>query len=265
MKSALCSKYGYVADRWINKNNVPVNENNTLFPIWVCWWQGEENMPDLVTTCYRSLLKNSNGHPVILITKDNYKDYVSFPEHIMEKFEKGCISITHLSDILRASLIYEHGGLWIDSTILVTGLIPESFDLEIFSIKHKKKGEHVSGYKWTAFLLFGQRKNVLHGFMQDFFYEYWLHEDKLIEYLMIDYAIAIAYDRIPEVTKMIDKVPYNNLRHNDLRNLMKKAYDVEIYNTVIANTFLHKLTWKKKFQEKTKQGLPTFYAHILKT
>lgn len=37
-------------------------------PIWVCWWQGKENMPDIVKACYNSIQKHACNHPVILIT-----------------------------------------------------------------------------------------------------------------------------------------------------------------------------------------------------
>ena len=36
--------------------------------IWVCWWQGKDDMPPLVSQCYKLLLSKTNGHPLILIT-----------------------------------------------------------------------------------------------------------------------------------------------------------------------------------------------------
>ena len=53
--------------------------------IWVCWWQGEENMPPVVQVCYRQLRKMACGHPVVLITEENCKDYVNIPQFIWEK------------------------------------------------------------------------------------------------------------------------------------------------------------------------------------
>ena len=44
--------------------------------IWICWWQGEEQMPQIVQTCYRQIKKMSGNHPVVLITDENYRDFV---------------------------------------------------------------------------------------------------------------------------------------------------------------------------------------------
>lgn len=50
------------------------NENiGATSPIWVCWWQGEEQMPDIVKACYHSIQKHACTHPVILITSENYQ------------------------------------------------------------------------------------------------------------------------------------------------------------------------------------------------
>ena len=51
-------------------------------PIWVCWWTGEESAPPLVQQCIRSIRKNAGVHPVYLITKQNYREYVEIPHYI---------------------------------------------------------------------------------------------------------------------------------------------------------------------------------------
>lgn len=263
LKNKLFTKYEYIINEF---NDVDIKqESDSLFPVWVCWWQGEENMPELVKLCYNSLKRNANGHPIHLVTKDNYQSYIEIPNYIIQKMGSGSISITHFSDILRVHLLYRHGGLWVDSTILVTSPIPKTFDNDFFSIKHAKKGQHVTGYRWTAFLIYTDRENILANFLKTFFLEYWKTEEKLITYLMIDYVFALAYDHIPAVTKMVDKNPYNNLQHNDLRYLLKsgKAFDQNKFDAICSDTYLHKLTWKKKFLNTTKDGKLTYYGHLL--
>lgn len=98
--------------------------------IWTMWWQGEENAPMLVKRCIRSMRQNSNGANVIVITKDNFKDYVNVPKFILDRVMKE-ITLTHLSDIIRFELINNYGGIWIDSTVYVNDLIPmEIFDFD---------------------------------------------------------------------------------------------------------------------------------------
>lgn len=55
------------------------------------------------------------------------------PNFILKKFENGYISITHLSDIIRVLLLYNYGGLWIDSTVLnISSINRKVFDSTFF-------------------------------------------------------------------------------------------------------------------------------------
>ena len=55
--------------------------------IWICWWQGLDNAPDIVKACVNSIKKNAGGHKVVIITDENYKDFVTFPTFIEEKYK----------------------------------------------------------------------------------------------------------------------------------------------------------------------------------
>ena len=104
--------------------------------IWVCWWQGLERAPELVKVCVDSIKRNAGNHRVIILTDDNYKQYVDIPKWVEEKRNKGIISRTHYSDILRLSLLAQHGGMWIDSTFFCTGIeLQEYFKVSLWSIK----------------------------------------------------------------------------------------------------------------------------------
>ena len=61
--------------------------------------------PELVKICVNSIRKNAGDHKVIILTEDNYKDYVDMPSWVEEKREKGIISRTHYSDILKIDVI----------------------------------------------------------------------------------------------------------------------------------------------------------------
>lgn len=51
---------------------------------------------------------------MVLITKDNYAEYITLPNHILDKMAKGEMTLTHFFDIVRMALFYKHGRLWID-------------------------------------------------------------------------------------------------------------------------------------------------------
>jgi mannosyltransferase OCH1-like enzyme len=103
-------------------------------PVWVCWWTGEETAPPLVRQCIRSIRKNAGDHPVHMITEKTYQEYVKVPAYIMEKVRNKQMGLAHLADYIRANLLAENGGLWLDATIFCSGEIPSlCFDLPVFT------------------------------------------------------------------------------------------------------------------------------------
>jgi hypothetical protein len=242
------------------------------------WWQGLENMPPIVKTCYLTLEKFSNGHKINLLTKDNYREFVNIPDYIMKKAERKIISFTHLSDIIRMSLLYEHGGLWLDSTVLLTKPLPPlppicshlgfwtgKDDGEILTSCFGAKNWIVREDKWLTFCLYSSKLNILPDFVRSMFFAYFKKTNVLIDYFLFDYFISIAYDVIPEIRVMIDSVPVNNSKIHEIyhRLGLNSEYNPTLFNNVCENTFFHKLNWKEEHNEHTTFGKLTNYGYIV--
>ena len=95
--------------------------------IWICWFQGMDSAPDLVQKCYESVVSNNPEKNVIVITEENMSEYVTFPDYIIDRWKRGVITHTHMTDLLRLELLIKYGGLWLDATVLCTGKAPEYF------------------------------------------------------------------------------------------------------------------------------------------
>ena len=54
--------------------------------IWMCWWQGLDNAPEIVKACVDSVRRNAGNREVIIITDKNVREYVSFPQCIRRIF-----------------------------------------------------------------------------------------------------------------------------------------------------------------------------------
>jgi hypothetical protein len=251
--------------------------------IWVCWWDGEETMPALVKVCYNSIKKNAGTHPVKLITKNNFQDYISIPEYILEKVNKKVITITHFSNIVRANLLYDYGGIWLDATILTLKNITletlpfytlkapaknsHSITLSRFAgITNKSAGLHNEASlqisRWSGFLFAGTKGNIIFDYMIKILYAYWKDHDDQIDYLLYDYTIALGYDNIPFMKKMIDNVPCSNVEKYVLEKNMNAEYSEETFAQYCVTPF-HKLTWKLKFNSHTNDGKLTIYGHLI--
>ncbi len=252
----LTEKYNYLIKKYQPadlKNSPPVAQED--YQIYFCWFQGEKDLPPLVRCCYNSLKMNCGSYKICFIDEKNYSDYVKLPEHILRKFAEGKITRTHFSDILRINLLEQRGGLWMDSTILVTEPLEKHknfWQMPYFTQKIYQEKDNNCPYaynpsygRWATFL---QGAAVLHypllAFMKDFFNQYFLEFDEVIDYVLQDFMIDIAYDNIPIVHKDFDALPINNPDTNTLVRYLNAPYAKYPYDKILADTFLHKLNWR---------------------
>ena len=247
-----------------NISGVTVNSYSTA-PIWSVWWQGEQNAPEIVKMCFASVNKHKGTHPFRIITEANYREYIDLPEYIIRKFQAGTIRHSFFSDILRVYLLYHYGGLWLDATMLVTGDIPEEiFGREFFSIKmgFNPKSYAVTMERWASFCQAAHKGSMLCGFALDFHIEYWKNQNIPIDYILIDYFYALAYEEFPECRQLLDSVPVNNKDTERLMSILNQKWDSGKFSELSAATSFFKLSWKHKFV-KAISGQETFYGHLV--
>ena len=263
--------------RWLKKNyaglidsyrgtpSTPARNNN--LPVWTMWWQGEGNLPDVVRICLDSVKKNCGTRPLRVITSENFGEYVSLPGYVIDKFREGRITITHLSDIARFFLLSNYGGLWLDSTVFISGGIPGSFfEAEYCTVKRAltPRNRNVAQDRWTNFLHAAWPGCVLCKFVLDFFLEYWKTQGTLIDYFLIDYAIEIAYSELPQCRKILDAVPSMECDLYGLEDVMNCEWSPELWESVKASAAFSKLSWRKGGKLKTFSGRETVFAHLLR-
>ena len=233
--------------------------------IWVCWLQGEANMPDIVRTCYNSVKANGNGREVVLITNENVEKYISIPKFIKDKVNNGKMSRTHLADYIRISLLNNYGGLWIDATVLVTDKINIDCKLPFFSIKQKPDSIHfVSQYRWAVWILgcSPQIGKILFDCLENLFKAYLKKHSLFIDFFLFDYFLAVMYDEIPLVKQLVDNCPYNNPNAYELGALLNKEFNEDAFLQLKKNNTFHKLSWKQPYFMHTADDKPTFYSVI---
>lgn len=263
LKESLTKRYSNLIEKY---KNVKSDEKKLEDTIWICWWQGIENAPEIVKKCLESAKKYSNGRNVVVITEKNYKEYVSIPDHIIEKLENKKMSITHFSDVLRVNLLSKYGGLWLDATCLITDDISNCLKNNFFTIKlpHNEKEKCISDGKWCVFCMYCNSNNILFKFLKEFFDLYWKENDEIEDYFIMDYAIEIAYENIEEIRNMIDSVKESNQNIHTLKELLNTEYNEEEYKKLLKTNNIHKLAHERKYIRETKDGKETFFGHIMK-
>lgn len=233
--------------------------------IWVCWWQGPENAPEIVRASIESIRRNAGSHQVIVVTERNFQEYVSLPSWLLERAKSGEISTTHLSDILRVSLLAEHGGLWLDSTFFCSGDLEDLvFSKPLFSIR-RPGYLHISVAcgEFAGYALACDREHRrVFATVRDFLLEYWRRSHLLIDYLLIDYMIALAQRHDPYIAGSFAKVQANSPCCDELYKLLGEKFDESVWRSISSETSLFKLTWKQEFESES-GGQHTFYGALL--
>lgn len=89
--------------------------------VWVCWLQGFEQAPELVSVCVASMRKYLKDREITLLSYDNYTEYAELPPHVVERYERGEMPAALFADLLRLEVLIRHGGTWMDASMWVTG------------------------------------------------------------------------------------------------------------------------------------------------
>ncbi len=246
----------------------PVQHGGKL-PIWCCWWQGEEQMPELVKMCHARLKQviPADRAELHLITIHNYREYVELPEHIVDKFERKIITMTTMSDVLRFALLEKYGGYWLDATVFFTDQIPEEYFSGNFycqrmaSDPQKVRREACRG-NWCGFSMTGPKNNVVFRFMNEAFSRWWAHYDTIIDYVLIDYMLWTGFKGVPAIHDTIDRVPDNNQDIFEMYQVLNQPYSPELWERLTKRNVMHKLTYKMDLQKTTEAGEQTLYGYL---
>lgn len=239
-----------------------LNESeNKANNIWICWWQGIENMPKIVKKCVETIKNNSGKKNVIVVTEENYKRYIKFPEWVIEKYRQGIISKTHLSDILRLELLSKYGGIWLDATFYCTGKLEKYFTLPVWTIKRPNYRHTSVACGEFANYSFGcnYESRYVFAIIKEYLYKYWKMYDYTIDYLFLDYIIVYAINHNKVLKKAFEEIEPNNPKCDELLKLINKEFDEEKYKELIKNTDLFKLSWKCSASKEKK----TFYNILI--
>lgn len=235
--------------------------------VWTCWWQGEENMPEVVNICISQMRKMlPNSAKLQLITFQNHKQYVDIPEGVIQRYDDGLMSAAAFSDVLRYSLLNRYGGIWIDSTVFLSEKLPEEyFSMPLFTQKDYKNSRsslEVAGGNWCNFVIGGYARNALFVFMENALFNWWKEKDDVLDYILPDYLIKYAHDNFEDVRALIDQVPINNAGIWNLYNKLNTEYSTQIWEKISRESIFHKLTYKREYQRYTPENKVSIYGYI---
>lgn len=223
--------------------------------VWICWLQGEENAPELVKKCIASVRRTFLNKEVIIITEENFKDYVQFPDYILKKYKEGKISRTHFSDFLRLQLLIQNGGIWIDSTCFITEY-PEYIDKEpLFVFQNKERGDDsIAASSW---FISSEKENPILVLTRDLLFDWWKKHGKIYHYFLMHFFFTMATGFYNEQWRQVPF--YSNLPCHILQRELFNKYSEKRFAQIKKMSAIHKLTYKFYKEDFSN----TFFEYIL--
>jgi hypothetical protein len=228
--------------------------------VWFCWLQGLERAPKLVKVCLASQQRWVKDKRFVVITAENYQDYVTLPEDIERKHDKGIIPNAHFTDLIRLELLIKYGGTWIDSTVLCTsGDYPDRImDCDLFMFQYRSKEAGFSGISNWFISAYSQNKLLI--ILRDMLLQYWRDYDCLMDYYVFHLFFGMIAEKFPEEIEAMPKM--NSVRAIQMAQWLEKAYDPQKMEQFLAMSSFHKLDYRKS-NRFTKDKKPTFYSYII--
>ena len=230
--------------------------------IWVCWLQGEDKAPEIVKACIASIRKWAPDYELRLLNEKNILDYATLPAYIVEKYQKGKIRFAHFSDILRTCLLYEHGGIWIDATVLLTDGLPEEITQEPFFVyRNRLFTQGVSDM--SSWLIAADRNHPILKITRDVLFAYWKKENILLDYFMYHLIMTLVVRNNPTCKQLFDAVPI--IYNVDAPTMLTKIFQLwnnKDWNVITKRNSVHKLTYKLD-KEKLQNIAETNYEYIM--
>ena len=236
-------------------------EDITEFPkiIWTMWQQGEAQMPETVKASIKTIKEfaKRNGYEFHLLTDEDLLSFVNIPKDIIEKNKRNELTSAAFSDIVRASLLYEHGGIWMDATLFVSPYATiEIFERDLFSLKHPPVDTYkmecaVSGFKWTGYCLAGKKGKLYFKNIRDLFIYFIRKYPVMIHYLMMDFFILSEYNCNNEFKALVVDLPILAPAESVwfFRENASKLFDEKEWEELLRHTPIMKTTYKFDVKE----------------
>ena len=260
----------------IDKSSDERKETTTEFPniIWTMWQQGEAQMPETVRASMKTIkdFAERNGCEFILLTDENLVDFIDIPTDIIEKYKRKELTAAHYSDIIRFSLLYQYGGIWMDATLFVSPYATvDMFKGDFFSLNHPpihadEIERAIGDFKWSSFFLAGKKEKSYFKHIRDLYIYFIRKYPVFIHYLMLDYFILSEYKLNDEFKDLVDELPVLAPAERVwfLRDHANDIFDENVWTEVLKTTPIMKTTYKINPEELIPQSYlyKLFYGEL---
>jgi hypothetical protein len=233
-------------------NKAPAPAKNQKYKLFQYWHQGFDNLPGVVKNCYKSVdFYLGEDFDIIRIEFKTLGDYIYLSDHIIQASKEEKMTIAHFSDIIRNKLLLEYGGMWLDSTVLITGKDDiknfTSLDNRLMFSRFVFSNPKEHAVQFESWIMWSRSKgNLVFKIADKVLLDYW-HKHKVVGnyflYHIILTTILLADKRFKNLFHWNDRFYLGNSL--DLgRYLIGERFDLTLLDNVKAKTDIHKLDFK---------------------
>ena len=211
--------------------------------IYTFWHQGINKAPNSIQMTADLLKNNSpNDINIVMLDRENMEDYVDLDESIIQKFDSGFLYPAHFSDILRFSVLFQNGGLWIDAGTYFFSGIDEMFTGRMRSLRDddaRISRKYASLGRWSPQVWFGRKSDPFFSIVSRCLAR--VHLSKYpVEYLIMDELL----DLVVQKSSIIGSELERSRKINDFSGLQKCILSGNLSSSPCQDYPVGKLSYK---------------------
>lgn len=176
--------------------------------IWLLWFQGFENAGWIIRQVAESWRINNPDWKIEYVTEANLREYVTDIDYIYDETKE--ITMQAKSDIIRLSLLKNHGGIWADATMLcmrsLDSWVHGSMQPSGIWMYHGNGGDMI-GYGIASWLIASEKEGYIISKWKAKCDEYWSTRTTCERYNWMDFLFRDLYESDEEFRRLWNNVP----------------------------------------------------------
>jgi hypothetical protein len=241
-------------------------ENRINKTIWLLWFQGWDNAPYLQKRVAESWRINNPNWKIEYLDMDNLKKYITDIEYIYD--ENKTIGYAAKSDIIRLSLLKNHGGIWADSTLLcmqpLDSWVENAIENSNFWMYHGNGAGMDVKYGPCSWFIVSKKGSYIITKWKEACDKYWNENNNTENYFWMDELFKKLFESDIRFKTEWNKVPYLSCEDDGSSHTLDN-YDIFSKNQNIEKIFEEKPPYVLKFWNHTNEKLINCHDECSKT
>jgi len=235
--------------------------SETRRDIWQVWIQPNGQPPRLVRNILRANSENVNGHR-LLTSEREIADLVDIPGAIWDLYRSGSLRAANFVDIVRSKLLGEHGGFWLDATVLVSK--PDILNAEFFLMQtghENKPNSLLANYEYSSWALAARQGDPFHLTVSEAMVSL-LIDSSYRSYFLHGLVMSAVMRKSPEICQLY--APHIRsaefIESSGVLRSTRVEEGMQSPIKIFGGHPLHKLTWKIRERDLRSLAIAPLYG-----